>query len=95
MSNENQPEGYLERTHNGTSFSGSDQNIFQSLVIASALRLYAKTGMQANRAYTPTNMLKAASEYTGKKYKRGAYEQAAQDLTAYADALKAAPRKGA
>lgn len=83
---------YTERTRNGTSFSGSDVNIFRAIVIASALELYAKTGMQANRAYTPTAMLKAAAEMTGRTFKRGQYTEAATALRALADAAKAAPR---
>lgn len=50
------------------------------LTIASALTLYAKTGLKPNRAYTPTNMLKAATDITGKTYKRGQYQQAADDI---------------
>lgn len=53
---------------------------YRALVIASALSLYAKTGMRVNRAYTPAAMLKAASGITGKAYKRGQYQQAATDL---------------
>ena len=84
---------YLERTNNGTSFVGSDVDIFQSLALASALRLYAATGMKATKNHTPTNMLKTATHYTGKTYKRREYEQAASDLTDYANALKMLPRK--
>lgn len=68
---------------NARSFVGpAAVNVFRSAVIASALRLYAKTGMKANRAYTPTAMLKAAAEITGQKYKRGEYMKAAEDISA-------------
>jgi hypothetical protein len=84
---------YLDRTNTGTSFSGSDVNIYRCIVIASALRLYAKTGMKVNRAYTPTAMLRVASEETGLKFKGATkYLDAADALTAVADAAKAAPR---
>lgn len=74
----------------GTMFSGPGAvNIFRARVIASGLRLYAKTGMKPNRAYTPTNMLRAASEMTGQKFKRGQYEEAAAALTALADKANA------
>ena len=33
---------------------------YQALAIASALELYARTGMRANSAYTPRNMISAA-----------------------------------
>ena len=83
---------YLTRTNGGQSFQGSDVNIFRGAVIASALRLYAKTGMQANRAYTPSAMLRAAAEITGRKFKRGQYAEAADAITAIVEAAKAAPR---
>ena len=83
---------YSERTNNGTCFSDSDVNIFRAIVIASALELYARTGMRANRAYTPSAMLAAAREMTGKQFKRGQYLQAAAALRELADAAKAAPR---
>ena len=46
--------------------------------------------MQVNRAYTPTAMLKAASGITGKTYKRGQHQQAADDIKVWCDAMKAA-----
>jgi hypothetical protein len=55
---------------------------YQAVVVAKALKLYAKTGMKANRAYTPTNMLRTAGNITGKKYKRGQYMVAHDDLMA-------------
>ena len=83
---------YLERTNNGQSFVGSDVDIFRALAMASGLRLYAATGMKPSRMATPTAMLKAAGAITGKVYKRGQYEQAAADLTEFANILKATPR---
>lgn len=73
-----------------TSFSGpAAVNVFGMLTLASALRLYAKTRMQVNRAYTPTAMLRAASTYTGQKFKARDYLAAADALTAAAHALRA------
>jgi hypothetical protein len=59
-------------------------DVYRSRVIASALRVHIKTGgqMQVNRAYTPTKVLKAAGELTGKVYKRGQQAQALADLDA-------------
>jgi hypothetical protein len=62
---------------------------FRAIAIAHALRLYAKTGMKVNRAYTPTRMLQAASSMTGQTYKRGQYARAGEELQAWADAIKA------
>lgn len=72
----------IKQTESGAVvFSGRDAvEVFRARTIASALRLYAKTGMKANRAYTPSNMLAAATQITGQKFKRGQYEQAAQAL---------------
>ena len=64
---------------------------FQCLAIASALELYAKTGIKVNRAYTPTAMLATASHLTGKKFKRGQYVEAAAALREAAKAAQDAP----
>jgi len=73
-----------------TSFSGpAAVDVFAMLTLASGLRLYAKTGMQTNRAYTPTAMMRAASTYTGQKFKARDYLGAADALTAAAHALRA------
>jgi len=58
---------------------------FQALAIRHGLRLYAKTGMKPNRDWTPTAMLRVASQITGKKYKRGDYLRAADDIKAVLD----------
>lgn len=69
-------------------------NVFACAAVASALRLYAKTGMKVNRAYTPTAMLAFANrelERTGKNVlKRGQYLEAADALSAFIQAEKAA-----
>jgi hypothetical protein len=85
---------YLERTKQGTSFSGSDVNIFRAYAIASGLEFYVKTGgMRINRSYTPKNMLAAVKEMTGIQFKRGQYLEAARALRELAEAAKAAPRR--
>jgi len=63
-------------------------SVFAMLALASGLRLYAKTGMKPNRAYTPSRMLAAAEQYTGLKFKRGEYEKAAQALTLAAETTR-------
>jgi hypothetical protein len=57
---------------------------FRLRVIMSAIKLYLKTGMKANRAYTPANMRAVASQYTGKTYPRSrkGLEAALNDLNA-------------
>ena len=55
---------------------------FRAKVILQAIKFYLSTGMQVNRMYTPANMKRAASEYTGKTYPRSrkGLEQAYNDL---------------
>ena len=73
-------------TDHGAEYSGPRAvNVFRCKVVAAALRLYAKTGMKANRAYTPTAMLRVATEETGKHFKRGQYLEAAEALEALAN----------
>lgn len=74
----------LETTDACTVFSGVKAvNIFRAQVMASALRLYARTKMQVNRAYSPKNMMKAASQILGKEFPPRAYQQAADELRAW------------
>ena len=65
-------------------------NTFVLVTLKGAIKLYIQTGMKANRAYTPTNMLAKAGELLGKTYKRGQLQQAHDDLQAkYDEILKA------
>lgn len=59
-------------------------NAFRAIVIANGLKMYAKTGMMPNRAYTPKNMMAAAEQMTGKKFKSRDYLGAADALRALA-----------
>ena len=69
----------------GMSFVGPKAvDVFKATVIASGLRLYAKTGMKPNRNYTPKNMMYHAALMTGLKFKARDYEGAAAALTAWA-----------
>jgi len=73
-----------------TSFSGpAAVDVFGMLALASGLRLYAKTGMQPNRCWRSTAMMRTASAYTGQKFKARDYLGAADALTAAAHALRA------
>ena len=67
-----------------TTFVGkSGVDTFRAVALRSGLSLYAKTGMKPNRAWTPGNMLKAAGEITGVKYRRGEYQRAIAHLTTW------------
>ena len=73
------------------SFVGPDAtNYVRAVTVAQGLRMYAKHGMRITRMATPTRLLQAATQYTGKRYKRGAYLQAADDVMRWADEMKAA-----
>ena len=56
---------------------------YQAVVVAKALRLYAKTGLKVNTAYTPKAMLATAERITGKKFRRD-YLAAAEALEEWA-----------
>lgn len=69
--------------------STTDQvHIAQALTIRAALRLYARTGIQANRAYTPKAMIAAARRITGLELPARGYTQAAEALTRWIEAQK-------
>jgi hypothetical protein len=61
----------------------SGVDTYRAMALKHGLKLYANTGMKPNRAWTPTNMLRAAGQITGKDYKRGRYVEAIADLEAW------------
>ncbi len=63
--------------------------IFVALAVKSAISLYLKTGMQANRAYTPKNMRAFVTRLTGKTYKASELQKAHDDLAALIETAKA------
>lgn len=71
-----------------TVITGRDIPLFQCLVVASAMELYAKTKMLPNRAYTPTRMLDFAESVLKVRYKRTQMLEAAAHLRAWARAQK-------
>lgn len=75
-----------------TSFVGRDAvEYVRAEVLASSLRLYAKTGIIPTRGVSGARMLKLATGITGKNYhKRGEYVKAADDVKKWADEMKAA-----
>ncbi len=82
--------GRIVHHEGGTMFNGRGAvDVFRAITVASALRLYAKTGIKANRAYTPTAMLRVAAEYVGHPFKRGQYAEAAEELSAWAAQARA------
>ena len=58
----------------------TDPEVYRALTIASALRLYARTGIKANRAYTPKAMMAMAGKITGQTFRAKDYLGAATAL---------------
>lgn len=85
---------WTERTNAGTTFTGSDVGVYRAVVIANALRFYARTGFKVNRAYTPSNMMRAAREITGQAFRPRDYTGAADALSSWANTRKGEPRIG-
>lgn len=78
-------------SNGGTMFAGPDAvNLVRAVYLASHLKLFAKTGIRPTRHVGPTDMLRMATGYTGKKYKRGAYLAAAEDVRVWVETMKAA-----
>jgi hypothetical protein len=74
----------------GTCFSGPDAtNMFRAKMLAGSLKLYAKCGVIPTRGVTITKMLAMATQYTGKKYKRGEALKAHVDVQLWADTMLA------
>lgn len=74
----------------GVSFSGPRAvNVFACLTVVSALRMKARSGIQANRNYTVRNMLGFVEEVTKKKFKRTQLLEAAAYLEDFAKAQRA------
>lgn len=84
-------DSYVEHGAGGTAFVGPDAtNMIRATVLASALKLYALHKIIPTRGVTPTRMLAMASGYSGKRYKRGAYLEAAADVDRWAREMRAA-----
>lgn len=68
-----------------------DPNFFRLVSLRTALDIHVKTGgkMRLTRTATPTNILKMASEYTGKQYRRGQQAQALADIRQVVDVMRA------
>lgn len=74
-----------------TTFVGPDAtNYFRAEVLASSLRLYEKAKIKPTRGVGPAQMLKIATSFTGKAYKRNELLKAAEDVAKWAAEMKAA-----
>lgn len=75
----------------GTTISGRDAvSYYRACTIQSALHLYARTGLLVTRGARISVLLRLATEYTGKAYKRTEATRAADELRAWCLTMKAA-----
>lgn len=58
--------------------------IYQALAISSALKVYARTGIKVNRAYTPKAMMRTAEKILERKFAPRDYLGAAAALSQWA-----------
>lgn len=64
--------------------------LYKAITLRSALQLYAKTKIRPTRHIGPTDMLELAGEFSRRKYKRGAFDEAISDLTVWINTMKVA-----
>ena len=72
-----------------TIYTGAHVTMFQAMVLRTGLKMYARTKVQPNALFTPTNMLEAAGRITGRRYRRGQYMEAANDLSVFIAIMQA------
>lgn len=58
-------------------------SVYQAVVLARGLRLYAKHGIKPNSQWTPKNMMATAQQITGQSFKPRQYLAAALALDAW------------
>ena len=76
-------------SNSGVMYSGPDAvNLARAITVRSALKL-AKIGLSI-RGANKTQLLKIASEYTDRTYKRGQYDLAISDITVWIETMKLA-----
>lgn len=75
-----------------TSFVGENAvSVFRAITLKSGLKMYKDIGMQPNRAWTPSAMMRTAAHITGKKFKARDYAGAIKALEEW---IEAAPKDG-
>lgn len=67
-------------------FEGAGVNRFVAITLKTGLKLYRDTGIKPNRDWTPTNMMRKASQITGKTFKARDYSSAIKALQEWLDA---------
>lgn len=84
-------DSYIDHHRGGTMLVGPDaMKLFKAATLKSSLTLYDKTKLIPTRGVTITVMLRMATEFTNKTYKRTQVLQAAADLQVWIDTMRAA-----
>jgi hypothetical protein len=84
-------DSFVQVNGGSVAFIGHDAvHLYRAMVLASALKLYAKTKMLPTRGVSARAMLLHATAYTGKTYKRGEAMKAAEDVRVWVATMKAA-----
>lgn len=74
--------------HEGMSFEGkAGIDVYRYTLLASSLRLFAKTGLKPTRGIGGKQMMAMATELTGVKFKARQYMEAAERLEAVAQTI--------
>ena len=73
-----------------SSYIGPDAtHLFRARMLVMSLKMLQKN-FRLTRSATPTKMLSMAAEFTGKKYKRGEYSQAIDDVQIWVNTMECA-----
>lgn len=75
-------------SHGAVTHTGDAVRLYQAKVIRKGLKA-CKLGMRLNRQYTPANLLRTTTSFTGQTYKRGQLDAAILDLTKWIEAAEA------
>lgn len=85
-------ESKIVTSESGTKYVGPiATDLYRAKVVRGALKMHVRTGgaFRLTRAASPARLLKLATEYTGKVYKRGRQAEALADMDAYIAAAEA------
>lgn len=79
----------IHHSDGGSMYSGPDAvAVFRAYTLASSLSLYAKCGIRPTRHVGPRDMMKMASEITGRKFKAKDYAGAAAAVKEWASLMR-------
>lgn len=85
----NRDDSTIEHHPGGTTFAGRDAvSVFRAYTLATSLSMYAKTGLRPTRHVGPRDMMRLATEITGRKFKARDYEGAAAAVKEWASLMR-------